>query len=258
MFLQRLFARKPPEPSYPRLPRVDGSGQTDVPGIYAVGEVAGTPLIKLGINAGHELVQRLAPELGTKPCPEGAFDLVILGAGSAGLGAACAAKDRGLRAVVLEASHLAETVYTMTKGKWIFAEPRDVAKKGRLWFEECSREELLRRWSEQVEELDLDIRLFEKVLDVQRHGELLRVATSKGEYLARRFILAAGKAGNARKAGVPGELEHAQKIDHRLIDPDRHRDQDILIYGAGDVALEAAVALASTNRVTLVTIDRDF
>ncbi|MHC4854655.1 MAG: hypothetical protein ACYTF5_21845, partial [Planctomycetota bacterium] len=47
--VSQLFQRKRPEPSYPRLPQVDGNGQTTVPGVYAVGEIAGTPLIKLGV-----------------------------------------------------------------------------------------------------------------------------------------------------------------------------------------------------------------
>ena len=54
------MARKRPEPSYPRLPEVDATGQTSVRGVYAVGEVAGTPLIKLGMNAGYELVANIA------------------------------------------------------------------------------------------------------------------------------------------------------------------------------------------------------
>ncbi len=257
--LSKLFGRKGPEPSYPRLPQVDAKGQTTVAGLYAVGEIAGTPLIKLGLNAGHDLVHHLHPELSAMgPCPDDAYDLVILGAGSSGLGAAAAAQDLGLKAVVLEANHLAETVYTMTKGKFIFAEPDNVPKQGRMWFEECHKEELLEKWGAQVKEFGLDVRCFEKVEDIQRQGEYLAVTSTKGSYKARRVVLAAGKAGNPRKAGVPGEVEHGAKIDHRLIDPDLHQDQDILIYGGGDVALEAALSLCEQNRVTLVTIDREF
>ncbi|NNE43715.1 MAG: NAD(P)-binding domain-containing protein, partial [Gemmatimonadetes bacterium] len=254
-----LVAGKRPEPSYPRLPRVAKDGETTVPGLYAVGEIAGTPLIKYGLNEGHDLVVRLKAELDAAgPAPDGVLDLVIIGAGAAGLSAAATAKDLGLTCVVLEANHLAETVYTMTKGKLIFAEPEGVEKKGPLWFEECTREELLERWAAQVEEMGLDVRTFEKVEDIRREGDVLTVRTTRGTYRGRRVVLAAGKAGNPRKAGVPGEVEHGEKIDHRLIDPDRHRDQDILVYGGGDVALEGALSLCENNRVTLVTIDSGF
>ena len=255
----KLWAPKRPEPSYPRLPQVDTRGETTVRGVYAVGEIAGTPLIKYGLNAGHDLVHALAPELAAEgPAPDGVHDFVIIGGGAAGLAAAAAAQELSLSAVVLEANHLAETVYTMTKGKLIFAEPEGVEKKGRLWFEECTKEELLEKWGAQVEELGLDVRTFEKVEDVRREDELLRVVSNKGEYRARRVVLAAGKAGNPRKAGVPGETELAEKIDHRLIDPDLFAGKDVLIYGGGDVALEAALALSRTNRVVLATIDPEF
>jgi NosR/NirI family nitrous oxide reductase transcriptional regulator len=257
--ISKLWAPRRPEPSYPRLPQVDAQGQTTVAGLYAVGEIAGTPLIKYGLNTGHDLVASLANELRSEgDASADVLDLLIIGAGASGLAAAAAAQDLGLKAVVVEANHLAETVYTMTKGKLIFAEPEGVEKKGRMWFEECTKEELLEKWSAQVEEFGLDVRTFEKVEDVRREGKELLVKSNKGEYRARRVILAAGKAGNPRKAGVPGEVEHAAKIDHRLIDPDLFSDQDILVYGGGDVALEGALSLCDHNRVTLVTIDKEF
>ena len=70
--------------------------------------------------------------------------------------------------------------------------------------------------------------------------------------------MAVGKAGNPRKAGVDGEIPHAAKIAHRLLDPDEFSNQHILIYGGGDVALEAALALCDDNHVTLATIDKEF
>ncbi|MGQ0723294.1 MAG: NAD(P)-binding domain-containing protein [Candidatus Eiseniibacteriota bacterium] len=254
-----LVGPKRPEPSYPSLPRVKPGGETTLPGLYAVGEIAGTPLIKYGLNEGYDLAVRLAAELEAEgPPADGVHDLVIIGSGAAGLSAAATAQELGLRAVVLESDHLAETVYTMTQGKIIFAEPEGVETKGRLWFEECTKEELLAKWEAQVRELGLDVRTFEKVEDIRRENGVLAVRSSRGEYRARRVVLAAGKAGNPRKAGVPGELEHAAKIDHRLIDAARHAGQDVLVYGGGDVALEAALALCGTNRVTLATIDPEF
>ncbi len=254
-----LLAPKKPEPSYPRLPKSDEKGQTTAHGVYAVGEVAGTPLIKLGLNAGHEMVHRLADEINKEGGDSrDGLDLVIVGSGAAGLGAAKAAKDLGLEAVVLEANHFAETIYTMTKGKWIFAEPENVELKSDMWLEECAKEELLERWRAQAEAFGFDVREFEKVEDIQRKGSRLEVTTTKAVYQTRRVILAIGKAGNPRKAGVPGETEFGHKIDHRLIDPDKHRNQNVFIYGGGDVALEAALALCDHNKVALSTIDPEF
>jgi NosR/NirI family transcriptional regulator, nitrous oxide reductase regulator len=260
-YFRSLVAPKAPEPSYPTLPEVADSGESSIPGVFLAGEVAGMPLLRLGMNAGHDLVERLKPELdaekSTSPAND-VLDLFIVGAGAAGLAAAVRAKELGLKAVTVDANHIAETVYTMTKGKVLFAEPTSVKNKSTLWFEECTKEELLEVWNRQLRELEIDVREFERVNDIRRDAGTLKIVTDKGEYRARRVILAVGKAGNPRKAGVPGEIEHAAKIAHRLIDPDVFRDQDIAIYGGGDVALEGALHLCEHNRVTLVTIDKEF
>jgi|GEM_PF-2153132 len=263
-FFSGLFAPKPMEPSYPALPEVDDLGQTNVPGIYAAGELAGTPLVKLGLNAGHDLVGRLHRELGGGSESSGEngdlLDLVIVGSGSSGYGAALHARKLGMKFVLLEAAAFANTFVTMTKGKLLLAEPEDVENRSLAWFEECTKEELLEKWRDDVRRRNLPIHEQEKVLDVTGAIDRFTVKTDVGEYRARRVLLCLGKAGNPRKLGVPGEKEHAGRIHHRLLDPDDFQGEDILIVGAGDVACEAAAALASGggNRVVLSAIDREF
>ncbi|MEL7370207.1 MAG: NAD(P)-binding domain-containing protein, partial [Myxococcota bacterium] len=260
-WLKLVTSRPRPEPSYPTLPAVDERQESSVPGVYLVGEVAGVPLIKLGLNAGADIIDQLSPQIqaeSKKNPRDDVLDVLIVGAGASGLGAAARAKELGLRAVTVDANHTAETVYTMTKGKLLLAEPESVPLKSSMWFEECTKEELLEKWTAQIAEKELDIREFEKVEDIRRKGEIIEVITQKGTYLARKVVLAVGKAGNPRKAGVKGEVEHAARIAHRLLDPDDFQDRDILIYGGGDVALEAALRLCDHNRVTLVTIDKEF
>ncbi|MBI4816813.1 MAG: NAD(P)-binding domain-containing protein [Deltaproteobacteria bacterium] len=251
--LRRLFGPKRPEPSYPVLPRVDEHGRSSVPGVYVVGELAGTPLIKLGLNRGAALAERLAAELVSEPKREGVLDVVVIGAGSSGLGFAMRAKELGLSQVVLEAEQLAMTVRNMYTGKILFAEPTHEANRSGMWFEECTKEQLLERWEQQAAELP--IREHTRAQKIERRGEELVVVTDTESVVARRVVLAVGKAGNPRKAGAPGESEYARRILHGLSDPSAYSDKDIFIYGGGDVAAEAALALCSNNRVTIVTID---
>ncbi|MBI3182390.1 MAG: NAD(P)-binding domain-containing protein [Myxococcales bacterium] len=253
-----LVAKKMPEPSYPPLPLLREDGQAvGVPGLYVLGEVGGTPLIKLGLNHGHRVVDRIADELGKPPADPELYDLIIVGAGAAGLGASARAKERGLRSVTLEANELGQTVSSMTKGKLLLAEPKDVPLQSSVWFDECRREELLARWRTTVQERGLDVRERTKVTGIVRKGEGLVVESQGGSFRARRVVLAIGKAGNPRKAGIPGEREHGKKVSHLLSDPDEFRGRRILVYGGGDVALEAALALCERNSVTLATIDKE-
>jgi NosR/NirI family nitrous oxide reductase transcriptional regulator len=242
------------------LPQVGSDGQSNIPGIYVVGELAGTPLVKLGLNAGHELMQRLGPELQSKAGADGdLYDVVIIGSGSSGLAATVAAKDLNLRYVTLDATAFANTFVTMMKGKWLFAEPLDVENKSRVWFEECTKEELLERWRAMVAEEELDVREHEKVLDINGGIDNFEVVSDSNHYRTQRVVLAMGKAGNPRKLGVSGEKENANRIHHRLLDADDYHNQYVTIVGAGDVACEAAIALATdpTNTVTLSAIDAE-
>lgn len=260
-FARTLFGKKAPEPSYPVLPFVDERGQSSVPGLYLAGEVAGTPLIKLGLNQGAEVMERIARDLRERPArddEDAGLDVLIIGAGSSGLGAAMRAHQLGLRYVVVESERLATTVVNMYRGKVLFAEPAGVENKSGMWFEECTREELLERWRAQVEEVGLVVKEHEKVTDVQRRGDGFDVTTSRQRYRARRVLLAVGKAGNPRKAGVPGEDTFAERVHHSLSDPDALEGKRVLVYGGGDVACEAALALCEKNDVTLVTIDDAF
>lgn len=252
------------EPGLPRVPQVDEAGRTNVPGLFVVGDAAGTPLLKLGMNAGARCADVIAGELSTAaPAPAGGasdvadrvVDLIVVGAGAAGLACALRARKRGLSVRVLEGQALAQTVESMTHGKHIFAEPHSTPNTSDLWLAETTREELLTRWRAAVVEARLDLRTHEPVVGVTRRGQIFEVKTRAAAHQARRVVVAVGKAGSPRRAGVPGERAHARKLRHALDDASAVRGQHVLIYGGGDVACEAGLALSPHNTVTLVTVD---
>jgi thioredoxin reductase len=255
-WLTTLLSKKQPDPSYPDLPLVRENGESTVAGLYLSGDVGGTPLIKLGLNEGVDVVNRLHAELGApaQTDPE-LLDVIIVGAGASGLAAAMRAHELGMRYQVLESERIATSVIDMYKGKVLFAEPEGLPNRSSMWFEECTREELLERWRAQVREAGLAVNEHEKVVDVTKSRGYFVVKTDRAGYRARRVIIALGKSGNPRKAGVPGEQEHPDKLHHSLSDPTAYRGKHVFVYGGGDVAAEAALALCANNDVTMVTID---
>jgi CRP-like cAMP-binding protein/Fe-S-cluster-containing hydrogenase component 2/thioredoxin reductase len=181
--------------------------------------------------------------------PGRSFELVIVGSGPAGLATAANAQAQGIDYVVLErADHLADTVHCYQKRKHVMEEPAQVPLRGAVPFAAGSRESVLAGWSSFAAGLHIRFRQEMTGLERANGGFVLRTPTD--EYQAPRVVLAVGTQGNPRLLGVPGEeLPH---VSTRLVDPDDYLDRDILVVGAGDSALEVALALSERNRVGLV------
>ncbi len=246
-------------PSYPKLPNINEFGETRISGLYIKGDAAGTPLIKVGLNEGFDWVNNIQGDLKTLK-DNGSLDyqVIIVGSGATGFAAAKRCHELDISYLLLESERFASTIQNFTKGKPLFNEPHSLEQRGSIWFEECSKEELLEKWNEQREEFDMNLKEFEKVEDIKGTKGNFKVITNKGSYTGGLVLLSIGKAGNPRKTGVPGEKEHAERIFHTLADADIYTNSNVLIYGGGDVACEAALALSDHNIVTMVTIDKEF
>jgi thioredoxin reductase/ferredoxin len=234
------------------IPHVKPNFETNVPGIFIAGELGGMGLIRNAIEQGrqalesvHKLVQRRSRANG--------LDVVIVGAGPAGFSAALAAKERGLRFVVLEQDTLGGTVAHFPRGKLVMTQPAQLPIIGQVKFKETSKEHLLQFWQDVEKRTGLAINYGEGVQEVRRdeRGDDFVVRSSRAEYRTRALVLAIGRRGTPRKLEVPGE--ELEKVTYRLLDPHQYRGKKVLIVGGGDSALEAATTIAE-EADTLVTI----
>jgi thioredoxin reductase/ferredoxin len=233
------------------IPNLKPSFETNVPGIFIAGELGGMGLIRNAIEQGrqalasvHKLVER---QRGTE------LDVVIVGAGPAGFSAALAAKERGLRFVVLEQDTLGGSVAHFPRGKLVMTQPAHLPLVGPVRFKETSKEQLLQFWRDVERRTGLRINYGEGVEDVKRDARTdeLIVRSTRGEYRARALLLAIGRRGTPRKLGVPGE--ELEKVTYRLVDPQQYRGKQVLVVGGGDSALEAAASIAEEAN-TVVTM----
>ncbi|HLG20894.1 MAG TPA: NAD(P)-binding domain-containing protein [Bdellovibrionota bacterium] len=239
-----------------RRPDVRRDGSTRVPGLYVVGDVAGRPLLKIAADQGALAVRTILTDRSfsrghARESPE-LFDVIIIGAGVAGVSAALEAKKATLRYLLLEASEPFSTLANMQNGKPIYLYPENLRPLSSLTFTERAetKELLLDELRERVTQEAIVITPA-SARRVVRKDKLLFVETREGAvHIARQVIVAIGRTGNFVKLKVPGE--NLPKVFNRLYEPASFAGRDVLVVGGGDSAVEAAIALANAGaRVTL-------
>lgn len=231
-------------------PKISRDLETSIKGVFVAGDLGGSPVIRTAVNQGVHVARTVQTRCGGGGAADGTFDLVIVGAGAAGLSASLEAKRLGLTCVLLEKREWAATIQDFSKGKQVFAEPRSLANESSLWIDEdTSKEDLLERWRNTLETSELDLREGEEVSDVRREGGAFVVQATSGPVRGRFVLLSMGTRGNPRRTGAKGE--ELLKVHHKLMEPSDFVDRRVLVIGGGDSALETAFSLCMTNEVSI-------
>ncbi len=246
-------------------PRVDAALQSlDTPGLYVAGDLTGLPLIRNAINQGALAARAAAASLraegaaavGTDAAP--LVDLVVVGSGPAGLSASLAAAEAGLRTVTLEQGSVAESIRSFPRGKLVFDQPLGLPLEGDLWLREATKEELLGQWRRIIRARRLPIEEGARVTAVRAAGGPtprfeVRAETPSGSrrWIARRVILALGRRGTPRKLELAIPEAVSDRVHYSLADARSFAGRKVLVVGLGDVAMEAAIALARQPGTTV-------
>lgn len=231
------------------LPHVNENYESNIRGIYIAGELGGMGLIKNSVEQGQQAVASMVK--GNKPKKEGIIDLLIIGAGPAGISASLAAKKHGLTSITLEQDSLGGTVYTFPRAKIVMTAPMYLPLHGKVKLYETSKDELLQLWQTVIAEHDLQIVERTKAEQIiPQKDDTFKIETNTGEtYISNHVLLAIGRRGTPRKLGCPGE--DTQKVAYRLLEPERINDKKIVVVGGGDSAIESALLLKDQNEVIL-------
>lgn len=230
------------------LPHVSPNFETNVPGVYIAGELGGMGLIKNSVEQGKQAVENIVGK--SIPQHDAEFDLIIVGAGPAGISASLEARRRGLSSLTLEQDTLGGTVFTFPRSKVVMTAPMDLPLHGKVKLYETSKSELLDLWEEVLTKHDISIRENSKVDAILPHQDYFKVKLNTGEEMtAFNILLAIGRRGTPRKLNIPGE--HLEKVAYRLLDAERISGKKIIVVGGGDSAIESALLLADQNEVLL-------
>jgi thioredoxin reductase (NADPH) len=221
------------------IPFVAPNFETNVEGIFIAGELGGMGLIRKAAEQGRQALETIRNRKGDGQ----ALDVVIVGAGPAGLSAGLSAIQHKLRYRILEQeSSLGGAIYHYPRNKIAMTAPVKLALVGNVRMGEISKEKLLDFWQAVVKKTGLKVAFNEKMEMIERADAGFVVKTNKGAYPTRSVLLAIGRRGSPRKLGVTGE--ELPKVVYRLVDPEQYRGNAVLVVGGGDSALEAAIALA--------------
>ncbi|HYY99687.1 MAG TPA: NAD(P)-binding domain-containing protein [Pyrinomonadaceae bacterium] len=262
-----------------KVPDRDARFMTNVAGCYIVGDVSGTPLIKNATNEGTDCVRHIHEELRTNGAarePKADVEVAIIGAGPAGLSAAITAQRLGLSYVAVEQDRALATIEAYPANKYVFFKPETMESRGGLRVEAAGaqREAILEEWRRAARDSGVRVNESEGCKSVRRaaDGDYFVVETERGAaavrgaekesvtYRPRRVVLALGLRGTPMRLRVPGEdLKVVRdgvtydKVMHRLTDAGAFRRKRVVVVGAGNSAIEAAVSLVATREGDRIT-----
>jgi thioredoxin reductase (NADPH) len=237
------------------LPYLSPELETSVPNLFIAGELGGLALIKNAVNQGRDCMDAIARKLASqqdRSREPGLFDVVVVGAGPAGISASLRAIERKLRYVTLERDTVGGSVSKYPRQKLVMTSPVEFPLAGSFKKTQLSKENLLSFWKTICDRADFRVQIGQPVETIRRHADgTFTVATPEAQYRAHAVLLAMGRSGTPRKLGVKGE--DLPKVMYRLIEADHYINKDILVVGGGDSAVEAAMGLAMQkgNNVTL-------
>jgi thioredoxin reductase (NADPH) len=237
------------------MPTLTPEYETTVPNLFIIGELGGLALIKNAVNQGRDCVDTIASRLkkaGTPLAVAGVHDLIVIGAGPAGISASLRAIEQKLNYLTIERDEVGGTVAKYPRQKLVMTSPVEFPMYGKFKKMQLSKENLLAFWDMVLNRADFNVCTGEKVEDVKKDERgIFTISTPTNQYRARAVILALGRAGEPRKLGVKGE--ELPKVMYRLIEADHYINKKILVVGGGDSAVEAAMGLASQsgNQVTV-------
>jgi thioredoxin reductase len=175
------------------------------------------------------------------------WDVVIIGAGPAGLSAALFTRMRRMSTLMIETAVAGGQLASLYPKKPVHDMPSYTYVMG---------EDLGRNFVEQARHMDVEIREGEHVTSIARDdgAALVRIVSTKGSYEARSVIVATGGgAFEPRKINKPGEAElKGRGVTYGMPDIEESRGKRVLVIGGGDSALESALSLKDVAQVTLI------
>ena len=232
------------------LPKLSSSFETTQPGIYVIGELGGMGLIRNAIEQGRQAADAIARS--SRRGKAGDLDVIVVGAGPAGISAALALIARGLRVHIVEQDRFGGTIAHYPRAKVVMTGSFELAGYGTVRRKTMSKEQLVDLWTDIRDRTQVPVTEGVRVESIRAEGGMWRLASAGWQDRAANVVLALGRRGAPRQLGVPGE--ELAKVSYRMIEPEVFADKRVLVVGGGNAAADVAIALAQAKLCTQVAL----
>lgn len=237
------------------IPRISPDYETNMPGLYIAGELGGMGLVRNAIKQG-KLAAYHAIEKAKDIKVETDVDLFIVGAGPAGFSAGLASIEKKIKYKIIEQNSFGGTIFNFPRQKIVTSHPLEMPIVGPQKFKNnvVFKEEILAHFNKIKKETNLEVSERENFISLAKTDQgIFDIKTSKGNYTAKKVMLAMGVRGSPRRLGLPNE--DLAKVTYNLIDPEEYQNSSIAIVGGGNAGLECAQYLSKPhlkNKVHLI------
>jgi len=250
--------------------------ETNVKGLFIAGEATGIPAINDAMRSGQEAAMSIvearkraaeeetpaakaadtnvggSPGAATAESPP-VYDVIVVGCGPAGMGAATHVKSKGLKYLVLEKLSVASTIQAYPRDKLVHATPLQIDDYDEALFLEGddAKEQLVEHWKKIIEVTQLVVNEHEEVTDIKRNGDAFEVVTTKATHQGRTVLLAPGTRASPRHLHLRGETP--ERVFYSAENANQFQGKRILVVGGGNSGHEAAISLADPQLGNTVT-----
>lgn len=246
-----------PTKSTAEIPLLDETYESNVPNVYLIGELGGMALLRNAIFQGKHVIDSIAEKLKYQSSKKNkdVYDVAIVGAGAAGLSAGLRAIENELSYVLIEKEETpGGAILSYPRQKLVMTVPVEIPKYGWMRKKEVSKEELMDMWNLIIKKTGLAVRCNQKLENVIRENGHLVLQTQTGDqFRANNVVLALGRRGTPRKLNVPGE--NTAKVTYQLIEAGKYENCKVMVVGAGDAGVEAAIGLSKQKGTSVSLIN---
>jgi thioredoxin reductase len=182
-----------------------------------------------------------------------ALDVLVVGAGPAGISATLRLMQAGLRVLLIDREGFGGTILHYPRAKVVMTGTLELPGRAKVSRRQLSKEELVALWQEIYQQERPPFVSGELVTSIEQRADgMWTVVSDRGARAAANVILALGGRGSPQKLGVAGE--DLSKVAYRLLEPAEFAGKHVLVVGGGNSAVESAVALAEQGSCASVAI----